>query len=185
MKYESYLFLGLFDFAHPSGQAIASKVPTRSFWLIPPPHRLRSPLDQGSSVLSCRVLCSVMQPSAIAESIGALLEEAHIKLSSLVFDRLGASAPRMLEDWALPPRCEAAISTTRVSENTKQKRNFKSELHGEIPPRISNVQRCAQLLSDRHWSLSETRLETTSNFHSGFQPIRVLRFREGATSVVP
>jgi len=49
----------------------------------------------------------------------ALLEEAHIKLSSLVSDLLGASARRMREDWACTPRCEAAISTTRASKNTK------------------------------------------------------------------
>ncbi len=100
----------------------------------------------------------------------ALLEEAPIKLSSLVSDLLGASARRMREDWACTPRCEAAISTTRASKNTKQKRNLKSELHGEIPPRISSVERCAQLPNDlEHKSLSENRLETTSNFHSGFQ----------------
>ena len=49
----------------------------------------------------------------------ALLEEAHIKLSSLVSDLLGASARRMREDWACTPRCEAAIRTTRASKNTK------------------------------------------------------------------
>lgn len=37
------------------------------------------------------------QPSAAAESIGGSLEEAHVKVSSLVSDLLGASAGRMLK----------------------------------------------------------------------------------------
>ena len=106
----------------------------------------------------------------LQDRLQALLEEARIKLSILVCDLPGASARRVLEDWACTPRCEAAISAARVSKNTKQKKNLKSELHGEIPPRISRVERCAQLLSDlEHCSLSESRPETTSHFHSGFQ----------------
>ena len=130
-----------------------------------------------------QVLADV-QASAIAKSIGSSAGRSTHQAIQLGLRSAGSQRTTHARGQGPPPRCEAAISATRASKNTKQEKNLKSELRGETPPRISSVERCAQLLSDlEHRSLSERRLETTSKLSLRLSAIRVLR--EGTTSVVP